>query len=135
MPPAPPPVVQQPELKLQRPIIQYVEEPSLTSLKVRAEKEQELADTDRYWRSRINEFEKEQSVMTNLQSASMSQAIKEMSDQVSVAPVQPFCVDNKKAIIDCLALNPKTPLNCSHLFKEFSTCVNNSRLSFTKRSG
>jgi len=107
----------------------------LTSLRVRAEKEQELADTDRYWRTRINEFEKEQSVITNLQSASMSQAIKEMSDEVGMAPAQPVCVGNKKAITECLALNPKTPLNCSHLFKEFSNCVDGSRLSFVGRSG
>merc|ERR1712079_453432 len=58
-PPSPPP---QPELKLQRPIIQYIEEPSLSSLRVRADKEQ--------------------SVLVNLQTASMSQTLKGMQDQV-----------------------------------------------------
>merc|ERR1712038_1427756 len=79
-PPPPPP---QPELKLQRPIIQYIEEPSLSSLRVRAEKEQELAEQERYWKQRLTDLDKEradqleelQSVLVNLQTASMSQTL------------------------------------------------------------
>merc|ERR1712223_1935785 len=45
IPPAPEPKVAEPivqELRAQRPIIHYVEEPSLSSLRIRAEKEKEL---------------------------------------------------------------------------------------------
>merc|ERR1712076_345629 len=57
--PTPPPPPPQPELKLQRPIIQYIEEPSLSSLRVRAEKEQELAEQERYWKQRLTDLDRE----------------------------------------------------------------------------
>jgi hypothetical protein len=44
----------------QRPIIQYVErEPSMSSLKVRAEKEKELAEAEAYWKDRLHKMEHE----------------------------------------------------------------------------
>merc|ERR1712029_1313177 len=72
------------------------DEPSLSSLRIRAEKEQELADTDRYWKQKISELDKEQSVLTNLQSASMSQSLKEMSDQVGKVEMRPLCPSVKE---------------------------------------
>ena len=57
MPPTPPAESAQPHT---RPIIQYVErEPSMSSLKVRAEKEKELAEAESYWRERIHKLEHE----------------------------------------------------------------------------
>jgi len=132
-PPAPPP---QPELKLQRPIIQYIEEPSLSSLRVRAEKEQELAEQERYWKQRLTDLDKEQSVLVNLQTASMSQTLKGMQDQVgSVHTRSPVCPDLKEKITACLGANKGTPLNCSPLVQEFSRCVDKSRLSYSGRAG
>ena len=56
-PPPPPAEVAQPPT---RQIIQYVErEPSMSSLKVRAEKEKELAEAESYWRERIHKLEHE----------------------------------------------------------------------------
>jgi len=132
-PPPPPP---QPELKLQRPIIQYIEEPSLSSLRVRAEKEQELAEQERYWKQRLTDLDKEQSVLVNLQTASMSQTLKGMQDQVgSVHTRSPVCPDLKEKITACLGANKGTPLNCSPLVQEFSRCVDKSRLSYSGRAG
>jgi len=132
-PPPPPP---QPELKLQRPIIQYIEEPSLSSLRVRAEKEQELAEQERYWKQRLTDLDKEQSVLVNLQTASMSQTLKGMQDQVgSVHTRAPVCPDLKEKITACLGANKGTPLNCSPLVQEFSRCVDKSRLSYSGRAG
>jgi len=134
--PTPPPPPPQPELKLQRPIIQYIEEPSLSSLRVRAEKEQELAEQERYWKQRLTDLDKEQSVLVNLQTASMSQTLKGMQDQVgSVHTRPPVCPDLKEKITACLGANKGTPLNCSPLVQEFSRCVDKSRLSFSGRAG
>jgi len=132
----PPPPSPQPELKLQRPIIQYIEEPSLSSLRVRAEKEQELAEQERYWKQRLTDLDKEQSVLVNLQTASMSQTLKGMQDQVgSVHTRSPVCPDLKEKITACLGANKGTPLNCSPLVQEFSRCVDKSRLSYSGRAG
>ena len=41
----------------QRPIIQYIEEPSISALRVRAEKEEEMKTLDDYWKDRIQKQE------------------------------------------------------------------------------
>lgn len=44
----------------QKPVIQYVEkEPSMTSLRIKAEKEKELAEAENYWRKRFAKQERE----------------------------------------------------------------------------
>ena len=55
--PAPPiePVIQQ--QVWQRPIIQYIEEPSISALRVKAEKEEEMKTQDDYWRERLQKQE------------------------------------------------------------------------------
>ena len=56
--PAPPqsePVIQQ--QVWQRPIIQYIEEPSISALRVKAEKEEEMKTQDDYWRDRLQKQE------------------------------------------------------------------------------
>lgn len=60
-PPPPPPPLAQPEVvQPPRPIIQYIDrEPSMSSLKVRAEKEKELAEAENYWKERIHKLEHE----------------------------------------------------------------------------
>lgn len=53
-----PPVANQEQS--QKPVIQYVErESSMTSLRVKAEKEKELAEAEAYWRKRFAKQEKE----------------------------------------------------------------------------
>lgn len=44
----------------QKPVIQYVEkEPSMTSLRIKAEKEKELSEAENYWRKRFAKQERE----------------------------------------------------------------------------
>jgi len=52
-PPAPAADVAPPSHVWQRPIIQYIEEPSLSALRVRAEKEEELKKLEEYWKDRL----------------------------------------------------------------------------------
>ena len=49
------PVIQQ--QVWQRPIIQYIEEPSISALRVKAEKEEEMKTQDDYWRDRLQKQE------------------------------------------------------------------------------
>lgn len=59
-PPPPPPADQQPPAPnqvWQRPIIQYIEEPSISALRVKAEKEEEMKTMDDYWRDRLQKQE------------------------------------------------------------------------------
>ena len=41
----------------QRPIIQYIEEPSISALRVKAEKEEEMKTLDDYWKERLQKQE------------------------------------------------------------------------------
>ena len=41
----------------QRPIIQYIEEPSISALRVKAEKEEEMKTLDDYWKDRLQKQE------------------------------------------------------------------------------
>ena len=41
----------------QRPIIQYIEEPSISALRVKAEKEEEMKNLDDYWKERLQKQE------------------------------------------------------------------------------
>jgi len=128
------PVVVQ-ESRPQRPIIHYVEEPSLSSLKIRADKEKELNDLDNHWRKRMHEVEQEKTTISNLQAASISMSVKELEDVLNYKPVAPICTSQRSLVTKCLKENKGKPLNCGDYVKEFSNCANSARLSFLERSG
>ena len=123
------------EIRVQRPIIHYVEEPSLSSLRIRAEKEKELNDLDSHWRKRLNEIEQEKATLSNLQAASIAMSVKELEDVLNYKPLAPICSEQRNMITKCLKDNPGKPLNCGNYVKEFSSCVNSARMSFLERSG
>jgi len=138
IPPAPEPKVAEPivqELRAQRPIIHYVEEPSLSSLRIRAEKEKELNDLDSHWRKRMQEVEQEKATLSNLQAASIAMSVKELEDVLNYKPIAPICSEQRNMVTKCLQENPGKPLNCGTYVKEFSNCANSARLSFLERSG
>jgi len=123
------------ESRPQRPIIHYVEEPSLSSLKIRADKEKELNDLDNHWRKRMHEVEQEKTTISNLQAASISMSVKELEDVLNYKPVAPICTSQRSLVTKCLKENKGKPLNCGDYVKEFSNCANSARLSFLERSG
>merc|ERR1712062_71268 len=138
IPPAPEPKVAEPivqELRAQRPIIHYVEEPSLSSLRIRAEKEKELNDLDSHWRKRMQEVEQEKTTLSNLQAASIVMSVKELEDVLNYKPIAPICSEQRNMVTKCLQENSGQPLNCGTYVKEFSNCANSARLSFLERSG
>merc|ERR1739844_549217 len=113
------------EPRPQRPIIHYVEEPSLSSLKIRAEKEKELNDLDDHWRKRMQEVEQDKITMSNLQAASIAMSVKELEDVLHYEPVAPVCTSQRNMITKCLKDNKGKPSNCANL----------ARLSFLERAG
>ena len=123
------------EPRPQRPIIHYVEEPSLSSLKIRAEKEKELNDLDDHWRKRMQEVEQDKITMSNLQAASIAMSVKELEDVLHYEPVAPVCTSQRNMVTKCLKDNKGKPLNCGDYVKEFSNCANLARLSFLERAG
>ena len=123
------------EPRPQRPIIHYVEEPSLSSLRIRAEKEKELNDLDNHWRKRMHDVEQEKTTISNLQAASISMSVKELEDILDYKPVAPVCTSQRSLVTKCLKENKGKPLNCADYVKEFSNCANSARLSYLDRSG
>ena len=55
--PVPPPAAEPQPQVWQRPIIQYIEEPSISALRVKAEKEEEMKTQDDYWKDRLQKQE------------------------------------------------------------------------------
>lgn len=124
-----------PDSRPQRPIIHYVEEPSLSSLKIRAEKEKELNDLDNHWRKRMYDVEQEKTNISNLQAASIAMSVKELEDVLNFKTVAPICTSQRNLVTKCLKDNKGKPLNCGDYVKEFTNCANSARLSFLERSG
>lgn len=132
-PPVEPVVIQDP--RPQRPIIHYIEEPSLSSLKIRADKEKELNDLDNLWRKRMQGVEQEKTIISNLQAASIALSVKELEDLMKYSPVTPVCQGQRNLVTKCLQENQGHPLKCEDYVKEFSNCANSARLSFLERCG
>lgn len=66
-PKSPPPQTTPSQQAQPKPVIQYVEkEPSLSSLRIKAEKEKELAEAEAYWRKRFAKQEREVDFSTKM---------------------------------------------------------------------
>jgi len=139
-PPAPPiesaPVeAQAPAHVWQRPIIQYIEEPSLSALRVRAEKEEELKRLEDYWKDRLRKQEEDHIANTKLTEEEILKNSKRVETLFTPASNREICRDSRLAVQSCYSENPSKPLLCRDKVLEFSNCVNKSRMELLSPSG
>lgn len=128
LPPSPTPVA--PTTVQPKPVIQYVEkEPSLSSLRIKAEKEKELAEAESYWRKRFAKQEREHTALTHLEVSAMNGTAEKLSKAFAVEKRPPVCQEARATVVDCYKQNSQKPLLCSETVKKFSQCVRSSRMA------
>lgn len=139
--PAPPPpaapeaAVPTPAHVWQRPIIQYIEEPSLSALRVRAEKEEELKRLEEYWKDRLQKQEENHIANAKLTEEEILKSAKHVQTLFTPASTREICRDSRLAVQSCYSDNPSSPLLCREKVLEFSSCVSKSRLDLLTPSG
>lgn len=117
------------------PYVQYVSEPSLSALKVRAEKEEELRQVEEYWQSRLQETRNHQLKATAINEESLHNTIAAVEKLFLKGRQAPICQEPKHAVLQCYKQNPKQSLNCSQEVKSFAQCIESARLNSLNRNG
>ncbi|XP_023322094.1 MICOS complex subunit mic25a isoform X1 [Eurytemora carolleeae] len=131
--PAPAPVEpsteQIPHHVWQRPIIQYIEEPSLSALKVKQEKEVELKNLEDYWNQRLVKQQEEHIAMAKLTDDEFNKSLKKVETLFATSGVQGVCRDESDAVRDCYSSNSGKSLRCRDSVNSFAKCVSSARLA------
>ncbi|XP_055637678.1 MICOS complex subunit MIC19 [Toxorhynchites rutilus septentrionalis] len=109
----------------------YYGEPSLTSMQVRKEKEQELRANDIYWMKRLQTLEANLQKTNQILEKEYNDAIvdvKKRFENTAVNHQLPPCQDLKAKVVQCYKQNPHETLNCSTDVRAFTDCVNLHRI-------
>jgi len=132
-PPPPPPQQREQEQHQshvwQRPIIQYIEEPSLSALKVKQEKEEEMKKLEDYWKSRLQNQQDEHTKMAALTEDEFNKSLKKVETLFATVGTQSVCRDESEAVRGCYANNKNKSLRCRESVQSFSSCVSAARLA------
>jgi len=110
----------------QRPIIQYIEEPSLSALRVRTEKEEELLALENYWKERLATQEAEtvhRQKLTEQEVAAAAKKVEELFRPATQQETAKPCKDMSLDVQSCYSSNPSQPLLCRDQVAQFSQCV------------
>lgn len=127
------PVIQQ--QVWQRPIIQYIEEPSISALRVKAEKEEEMKTQDDYWRDRLQK--QEESFITNakLTEGEIIKNAKYVETLFKPAVNKEICRESEQSVLSCYESNPGKPLLCREKVLAFTKCVSEARAGLVTPGG
>merc|ERR1711874_15478 len=121
-PPAPPVEHIQPQV-WQRPIIQYIEEPSISALRVRAEKEEEMKTLEDYWKDRIQKQEDTYLANSKLSEEEILKKAQYVQSLFKPAATGDFCGQTQSAVQSCYESNPGRTLHCRDQVLQFTACV------------
>lgn len=129
--PAPAPAAPQVVVDWQRPIIQYIEEPSLSALKVKAEKELELRTLEEYWKDRLRL--QENSVSAGISEVEIAKKMEYVETLFRPAAVsRQLARENGDEVAACYSAHPGAPLLCRDAVLRFTDAVQRSRLDLVK---
>lgn len=121
----------------QRPIIQYIEEPSLSALRVRTEKEQELLQLESYWRERLAGQEAAHVSQTRLSEGEVARSARLVEGlfMPAASDREKLCSEASAAVQGCYSSHPGQPLVCRDTVLQFSQCVHQARATILANSG
>jgi len=133
--PVPPsePVIQQ--QVWQRPIIQYIEEPSISALRVKAEKEEEMKTQDDYWRERLQKQEESFIANAKLTEGEIIKNAKYVETLFKPAVNKEICRESQQSVLSCYESNPGKPLLCREQVLAFTKCVSEARSGLVTPGG
>jgi len=127
------PVIQQ--QVWQRPIIQYIEEPSISSLRVKAEKEEEMKTQDDYWRDRLQKQEESFIANAKLTEGEIIKNAKYVETLFKPAVNKEICRESQQSVLSCYQSNPGKPLLCRDQVLAFTKCVSEVRSGLVTPGG
>merc|ERR1711874_760400 len=107
----------------QRPIIQYIEEPSISALRVRAEKEEEMKTLEGYWKDRIQKQEDTYLANSKLSEEEILKKAQYVQSLFKPAATGDFCGQSQSAVQSCYESNPGRTLHCRDQVLQFTSCV------------
>jgi len=122
-PSEPAPLAPGPNQVWQRPIIQYIEEPSISALRVKAEKEEEMKNLDDYWKDRLQKQEESFMTAAKLSEEEILKGAKYVDTLFKPAANKQFCRESQLQVQSCYESNPTKPLLCREKVLEFTNCV------------
>nr|ACO12444.1 Coiled-coil-helix-coiled-coil-helix domain-containing protein 3, mitochondrial precursor [Lepeophtheirus salmonis] len=111
------------------PLIQYVEEPSLSALKVKEVKEEELRELEAHYQKRLNDLRDEHDRIANLTDEHFQESLKKIQSLFKAPLKGPVCPDVRQKVINCYENNAERPLVCAESVKTFRNCVRDSRFT------
>jgi len=121
-PQAPPPHI------WQRPIIQYIEEPSLSALKVKQEKEEEMKKLEDYWKLRLRQQQDDHIESAKLREDEFTKNASLVTSLFVPANRKPVCKSETDVVKECYISNVGQTLRCRDAVTNFYNCVSDSRL-------
>jgi len=124
VPPAPKTIIQY----IEREQVQWEPVHSISSLRVKAEKERELKEAEAYWNKRFVQQEKEHSAQAHLQMNALKSTAEKLSHMFGTERSLPICQEERKSVLLCYKQNSKESLQCSDAVKNFSRCVHSTRM-------
>jgi len=124
VPPAPKTIIQY----IEREQVQWEPVHSISSLRVKAEKERELKEAEAYWNKRFVQQEKEHSTQAHLQMNALKSTAEKLSHMFGTERSLPICQEERKSVLLCYKQNSKESLQCSDAVKNFSRCVHSTRM-------
>jgi len=131
--PAPAPAAPQVVVDWQRPIIQYIEEPSLSALKVKAEKELELRTLEEYWKDRLRLQQEQNSVSAGISEVEIAKKMEYVETLFRPAAVnRQLARESGAEVAACYSAHPGAPLLCRDAVLQFTDAVQRSRLDLVK---
>jgi hypothetical protein len=113
----------------QRPIIQYIEEPSLSALKVKQEKEEEMKNLEEYWKTRLRQQQDDHIESAKIREEEFNKNASLVQSLFVPANRKPVCKPETQVVKECYVSNPGQTLRCREAVSSFYNCVSDARLS------
>jgi len=100
----------------------------MSALKVRREKEEELAKLEKSWAERLKKQEEKQKTVEKVGVEEFKKSVSSVEEMFKTSGKKEICREERQAVQDCYKSNAGKPLNCHDTVQAFKACVNNERL-------
>jgi len=102
---------------------------------LRGEYEHKLQQYQQVWRARFGELEKLNEQLFKLNSEKFAKDVSRVNEHYfkGHATYEVPCKSSEASVIQCLSANEKKPLLCSEEVKQFSACIDKTRIDILKR--
>eukprot|EP00096_Caligus_rogercresseyi_P010448 TRINITY_DN3811_c0_g1_i1.p1 TRINITY_DN3811_c0_g1~~TRINITY_DN3811_c0_g1_i1.p1 ORF type:complete len:211 (-),score=80.38 TRINITY_DN3811_c0_g1_i1:582-1214(-) len=111
------------------PLVQYVQEPSLSAMKVKEAKEEELRELEVYYQKRLSDLRDEHDRIANISEDQFKASLDKVQSLFKVPLKGPICPQERQRVLECYEKYADKPLLCSQSVADFRNAVRASRLS------